>query len=237
MITLRAFRAIDNTVSSQRSFDGHHSVLKQYGVSNLTSASADWMENPNVYALTAEIDDDRSQDCESGSDARLLGGIRIHKWSPHYPLPVEVALRELEPRFDAVLHSHQDSGAGEVAGMWIGDGLSQRGVAPILLRAAISITNQLSVPTLFGFCPEHTYPILRSMGFGVIHSLGSNGEFAYPTSKYVSRLIQMDTNTLESTNPFNRQLIVSLRARPMQECIEIGPSGEFLVAYNLDLGL
>ena len=54
MLSIRVFRAIDDLKSCEKFAEGHANVLKDYGVTKVTSARTDWFFNPGVYVVLVE---------------------------------------------------------------------------------------------------------------------------------------------------------------------------------------
>ena len=70
-IRIKAFRAVDDSIRAQKFYNGHHDVLKHFNVQQITSASNDWMTNPDAYVVYAE----------DKYTCMMYGGVRIHKYN------------------------------------------------------------------------------------------------------------------------------------------------------------
>ena len=54
MLKIRAFKAVDDLESCKRFAEGHANVLRDYGVTKVTSSKNDWFFNPEVYVVLVE---------------------------------------------------------------------------------------------------------------------------------------------------------------------------------------
>ena len=74
------------------------------------------------------------------------------------------------------------------------------------------------------------------MGFRIETSLGNNGEFIYPNSNYVARVLSMNPRTLENTFGMYKEKIIDLRENPNLERIEtVGNDNQILYSHELKL--
>ena len=224
-LVFRAFRAIDAPLTCQGYRDGHIDVLKDYGITNITTNNDAWFINPNVYGVVAELLPER----------KIVGGIRVQISDENTPLPVENAIGKMDPRiYEIVKNLRNDGGVGELCGLWNAKVISGIGTSILLTRAGISITSQLKFKTLMGICAEYTLTMFRNVGFVVNGSLGLKGEFPYPNEKYIARVLGiMNANTLATANEYDKIRMKSLRENPLQTAIEKGSKQEIVVEYNL----
>ena len=88
MLRIRAFRAIDDLKSCEKFAEGHLNVLRDYGVTKVTTAKTDWFYNPSVYVVLVESEDGKE----------TYGGERIHIVDAYDKLPVEHAVSIVEKR-------------------------------------------------------------------------------------------------------------------------------------------
>ncbi|HEY8400383.1 MAG TPA: hypothetical protein VIK89_03925, partial [Cytophagaceae bacterium] len=224
MIKLRAFRAIDDKETCEKFIEGHVKVLIDYGITNITTNKPDWMTNPAIYGVVAEMEDDN----------RIVGGIRVHIANNQYLLPVEEAIGKLDPNIHSLVRMFAQEGVGELCALWNAKEVAGRGVSVLLLRAGISIINQINLNSLLTICSDYTMPMVSKVGFVIERNLGNNGEFVYPNSNYIARVLRkLNAVTLETAHEYDRGRILDLRQNPVQERMESGPKGEFLVKYNL----
>jgi hypothetical protein len=222
-LKFRAFRAIDDNETCLRYVEGHVNILKDYGVTNVTSSKNEWIYNPSIYCVIAES--------ESGE---LLGGIKVQKADGIHPLPVELAIGEMDGRIYDIVKQYTMEGTGELCGLWNSKTVAGYGISVLLVRAGISIINQLKFTTLMGICGGYTLEMFRKVGFVVDKSLGIDGEFVYPNENYIAWVLGiLNAKTLETADPVDKERMLDLRLNPIQNTKEAGPRGGLEVEYNL----
>jgi hypothetical protein len=223
-LTFKAFKAIDSQEMCKKYLEGHVIVLKDYGITNITSNNNDWMCHPQMYCVVA-LD----------SENELVGGIRVQVADMITPLPVEKAIGKMDDTiYEVVRNYHENGGVGELCALWISKKVAGLGVSILLTRAGISVTNQLTIKTLVGICAEYTLKMFKRVGFQVDHTLGTNGEFPYPNNTYVARVLGiMNAESLESAAEYDKERMQSLRLHPVQNYLEKETSESTLVEYNL----
>jgi hypothetical protein len=210
--SIRAYRAIENKVLNDKFIGGHARVLTDYGVTNITSYKHSWVDNPNVYCVVA-IDEENE----------VVGGVRFHVTDGTFPLPLEVALTNLDPRIHDFVKKLGYYSTGELCGLWNAKKVAGMGISLLLTQAGISISNQIKVEMLLGICADYTLPLFESVGFQADYSLGINGEFPYPTEKYITRVIGiLNAKSLRTASSENKKKITFLRKNPTLEQEEQG---------------
>lgn len=225
MIKIKVFRAIDNPEDTFRYIEGHKKILDNYGVSKVTSANLDWVEEPLTYLIT--VDQEGTKDMVAGGRIQVAGG--------KVQLPVEEAVSEFDNRIYEVVKELAKTGTGEFCGLWNSRDVAGYGIGSILVgRVAISLIRQLNLTTLLGFCSQATFKNSQRVGFKVIKSLGNDGTFYYPKEDLLATaLIIDDPDILSQAEPLERERILDLKKRPIQRTIEQGPRGNMEVDYNL----
>ncbi|MFC3881906.1 hypothetical protein ACFOSV_17050 [Algoriphagus namhaensis] len=225
MFRFKAFRAIDEPELCEKFVIGHSQVLKQYGVTKVTSSNNDWVSNPFVYVVTVEH-------MESGE---IVSGLRIHIAHKNYPLPMELAVSQVDHKIFDLVKKYSVEGAGEVSGLWNSKTISGYGVgAFLLIRAGISLATQLGLGSLLALVAEYTLKPSLQKGFEIEMGIGNSGTFFYPKLDLVATSIVMhDPKNLPMADDFEREVIFDLRNNPVQIKKEEGPKGEFLVHYDL----
>ena len=223
----RLFRAVDEPELCSEYVKGHHKVLIDYGVINVTSGIPDWIHNPNVYCIVA-----------FNEQNVMIGGIRVQLGDGIHPLPIETAIGSIDPGIYRLVARYLKEGVGELCGLWNAKEVAGRGISMILTRAAISIINQLKFKTLMGICAEYTMEMFTRVGFVTDTSLGKNGEFPYPNENYITKVLGiLNAATLETAYEYDRERMLTLREKPVQVRPEEGPKGQVIVDYNLALTL
>lgn len=225
MFKFKAFRAIDDPVRCEKFVKGHADVLKQYGVTKVTSSNNDWTLNPFVYVVTVELAD----------TGEIVSGLRIHIAHPNYPLPMEMAVSQVDHKIFDLVRQYSKEGTGEVSGLWNSKSISGYGVGAVLLiRAGIAIASQLKLGSLLALVAEYTLKPSLQKGFEIEEGIGNSGTFFYPKLDLVATSIVMkDPYNLPKADASEREVIQELRNNLQSTKSEIGPKGEFLVEYDL----
>ncbi len=222
-LTFRSFTAVNDPETCEEYLAEHVQVLKDYGITNITTNNRDWMSLPNVHGIVAETE-----------DGKVVGGVRVHIADGVHPLPVEAAVGYMDPRVAIVINEYAEHGTGELCGLWNAKSVAGMGISILLVRAGIAIVNQIELSSLFTICADYTLPMVRKVGFIVEDSLGNAGEFVYPNENYIARVLRkMNAETLETAEAFDRDRIFDLRTNPVQTTIETGPRGDIEIDYQL----
>ena len=223
MIRIRAFRPCDENEICREYIEGHRRVLEDYGIINITSYNKEWVYNKHIVGVIAE------------QDGIMVGAIRIQMADGIHPLPVEAAVGSMDSKvYDLVNRHRLDGGTGELCGLWNAKSVAGRGISLLLVRAAISIINQLHFKTLLGICGPYSLEMFRRVGFVVDNSLGDGGNFIYPTPEYIAYVLGiLDAESLQTSLPYDKERMFGLREQPVQTRMETGPKGEMEIAYEL----
>lgn len=224
-LRFKAFRAINDYETCKRFMEGHQNVLKDYGITNITSNNDSWMFNPNMYCVVAiKADDDQ-----------VVGGVRIQISDEKTSLPVELAIGKMDSRIHTIVRNFRENGGvGELCALWNAKVVAGMGISILLTRAGISVTNQFDIKTLMGICADYTLKMFQKVGFQVDYTLGMNGEFAYPNEDYTARVLGiMNAESLENAESYDKERMQSLRNTPVQEFLEKENQKEIQIDYNL----
>jgi hypothetical protein len=222
-LRFRSFTATKDQETCERYLNGHVQVLKDYGITNITTNNRQWMTLPNVHGIVAETE-----------DGEVVGGVRVHIADGVHPLPVEKAVGSMDPNVATIINEYFDEGTGELCGLWNAKSVAGIGISILLVRAGIAIVNQVKLASLFTICADYTLPMVRKVGFIVEDSLGRDGEFVYPNDNYIARVLRkMNAETLETAEEYDRDRIFDLRNNPIQHTFELGPKGEVEIDYQL----
>lgn len=220
---ISAYRAVDDQALNKKFIEGHAQVLKDYGVTMITSNKPNWLDNDHVYCVVAYD--------EAGE---MVGGVRLHIADWIHPLPLENALSELDPNIHKLVESFKEEGVGELCGLWNAKKVAGVGISLVLMRASIAIIDQLNFKIGMGICAEYSLPLFQQVGFEVDTSLKNNGEFPYPTDKYITRVIGiLNAGELGRAQEYDREQILLLRNSPQITKTEEGKKGSFTVDYDL----
>ncbi len=225
-LRLRAFRAVDEPATCAEFLTGHRQALQAYRISELASANETWTENPYTFVLVAE-------DLDEGT---MLGGIRLHLADGQFLLPTEEAVGKLDPRLGEKIRADQPHRAGEICGTWRSPQAAiLRGLVPEMAVSVIAMTQPLGVRRVWGLAPTHTLHFWQRLGYRVDPTLGQDGGFAYPDSRYVSSVVYLDTVRLSRTPLAVRHRIADLQQRPIQQRQIEFPCGVADVDFDLSI--
>lgn len=170
-INFTAFRAVDDREASMRFVEGHRRVLEIFGITQITSAKADWVLNPDVYVMLVT-------DADTG---KALGGGRVHRANRINALPIEEAVGYMDEKIYQMVDDYTDAGTGEVAGVWNSFEIAGLGVGSLhLSTACVAYSQFIGLTTLFGLAAPATYRNVIRGGFQVVRELGNDGKFYYP---------------------------------------------------------
>lgn len=227
MLTIRAYRAVDDIPSCEKYAKGHEEVLLSYGITKVTSANYEWFYNPEVYVISVE------------EGNRVLGGARIHGSGGNQPLPIEDAIGYMDGGiYDMVRNEDQDK-SGELCGLWNSKEIAGKGISVILTKACVAkvgvaIANALELRQLFVLCAPYTIKMVEEVGFKIINDLGEKGTFPYPKDDMLATALYIkDVDKLSSAANEKRQDIFDLRKEPQQVRKEKGTKGWLELKYDL----
>ncbi len=227
MITLRAFRAIDDFETCQKFMYGHRAVLENIGIHKLTSSKDEWMVNPGVFVIIVESED----------RTKVYGGARIHVAEGTQPLPIEEATGYLDAKIYEIVKNNAISGTGEICGLWNSREVAGMGIGSVFLtRACVIIARQVCLQSLFALCAPYTIKMAQMVGYQIIYDLGNNGTFYYPKLDLVATaMILNDVNTLSLADPTEKESIMSVRENLNQVRKEILREREVVLDYRLEI--
>ena len=191
----------------------------------MTSASIDWRYDPNTYVIIVE----------SMDRTKVLGGGRIQIRSAEVKMPLEDATAILDSRIYDYVDKIGDNKVAEFCGLWNSKEVAGFGIGSIFLgRTGVAIITQLGITNLMALCSPATLRNCLRVGFEIIRELGNNGTFYYPKEDLLATcLIIKDIINLPTANPEERDAIMKLREKPLQESVEMGPKGELKLFYDI----
>lgn len=227
MFTFNAFRAIDEPAICEQFIEGHVNVLKEYGVTKVTSSTSEWMNNPYVFVVTVHED----------NTGKVVSGLRIHVSHEKYPLPLEGAISQVDSKISSLVGKYRDLGTGEIGGLWNSRAISGFGIGALFLsRTSLVIAEQLNVKSLFALCAEYTLKPTLQKGFEIEEEIGNNGTFFYPKLDLVATLaVLKDVRNLPLAVKHERDYIFELRENLQCERTEETPKGFIKIKYNLKI--
>ena len=203
VVRLRAFRAIDDPATCNLFIEGHTHVLTSIGVNKVTSSKNDWMYNPAAFVLVVESIDGK----------KVYGGARVHVAGGNQPLPIEQAASALDPLVFDLVWKYAQQGTGELCGLWNSREIAGYGVGSIfLIRAAVAISQQLGIKSLFAFCAPYTIKPVSNCGMELETSIGNDGTFLYPKLDLIATtMLLKDVDTLTKAEEEDKNAIIKLR--------------------------
>ena len=228
MFTFNAFRAVDEPEICDLFIEGHANVLRDYGVTKVTSSNNEWKSNPFVYVVTVHDD----------STGLVVSGLRIHISDVGYPLPLEGAISQVDLKITDLVESYREKGGtGEIGGLWNSRAISGYGIGALFLsRTSLVIAEQLNVPSLFALCAEYTLKPTLQKGFEIEEQIGNNGTFFYPKLDLVATLaVLKDVKNLPLALKEEKDFIFDLRQNLVCKRIEQTPKGPIEINYNLKI--
>ncbi len=202
-VRLRAFRAIDEPEACALFVEGHTYVLTSIGVTKVTSSKAEWMYNPAVFVIIVESLDGK----------KIFGGARVHVAGGSESLPIEQATGKLDPSIFNMVWEYAQHGTGEICGLWNSREIAGYGIGSIFLtRAAVAISSQIGLTSLFALCAPYTVKMAEIVGYNIETSIGNEGTFYYPKLDLLATsMILKDVTTLSSASGEERAAIFKLR--------------------------
>ncbi|MEO8793939.1 MAG: hypothetical protein ABI390_00660 [Daejeonella sp.] len=227
MITIRAFRAIDDYDACEKFMLGHRKVLENIGITKLTSSKDEWMVNPAVFVTIVE-DEERS---------KVYGGARVNVAGGTQPLPIEEATGYLDEKIYSIIKNHAVTGTGEICGLWNSREVAGMGIGSVFLtRACTAICKFIGLQTLFGLAAPYTVKMAQDVGYELLDTVGNKGTFYYPKLDLIATaLVLNDVNTLSLAENSERDRIFSLRENPNQLSVELLRKKELEIQYLLQI--
>ena len=203
-VRLRAYRAIDDPQTCELFVEGHTHVLTSIGVTKVTSSKHEWLSDPAVFVLVVESLDGK----------QVYGGARVHVSGGKEPLPIEQATGSLDSTiYDLVWNYAQNGGTGEICGLWNSREIAGFGIGSIFLtRAAVAISTQIGLNSLFALCAPYTVKMAEAVGYEIETSIGNAGTFYYPKLDLVATtMLLKDLNGLSKAEEEDREAIFKIR--------------------------
>lgn len=227
MVTIRAFRAIDDCEACEKFMLGHRHVLENIGIKKLTSSKDEWMDSKAAFVIIVESED----------RSKVYGGARVHVADGIQVLPIEEATGYLDPTVYGIIKHNAITGTGEICGLWNSREVAGMGIGSVFLtRACVTISEQIGLQSLFALCAPYTVDMAKSVGYHILENVGNNGTFYYPKLDLLATaMILDDVNTLSLAEPFERESIQSVRKNLNQLRVEILRKKELELNYQLQI--
>lgn len=224
-ITIRAFRAVDEPVTCRAFLQGHAKVLEDFGIQNVTTNNPLWCSDPDTYVLVALT-----------KEHGMIGGIRLEVAKAGRTLPMHDALRKFEPGIGGRLSGMGEFGMAEVCGLWVANEMVGMGLPGLLAVSAVSIANQIGMSSLVCLVAHYTLRQAVRSGFVPMNDIGDHGKFPYPIPSITAfAMVVPDAITLNAAPQAQREALMSLRLRPIQERNEDLGGRNVQIRYLLQL--
>ena len=203
-------------------------ILKVFGITMITSANIDWFHDPLTYVIIVE----------SAKNGKVLGGARLQISGGQIELPIESAVSELDSSIHSVIKTYREKGTAEVCGLWNSREIAGLGVGSVfLIRTAVAVAPMLNVKSLWALCAPYTIEMAEMAGFEIATFVGNEGTFYYPKDDLLATaMVLRNLDSLERAQPEEKNEIMELRSRPIQNKIETSRRGDvFEIAYDLEI--
>ena len=206
VVRLRAFRAVNDPDSCELFVQGHTKVLTSIGITKVTSSKHEWMSNPAAFVLIVE----------SLDRTHVYGGARVNVAGGSQLLPIEEATGMLDDKIYNLVKTYAQEGTGEICGLWNSREIAGYGIGSIFLtRAAVAISSQIGLTSLFALCAPYTVSMAQLVGYELEPSIGNNGTFYYPKLDLIATaMLLKDVTTLSKAAYEDKEAILSLRENP-----------------------
>ncbi len=209
--------------------EGHSNVLKDYGVTKVTSSNYDWMHNPDVYVVLV-------QDASTGE---VVGGERIHiKGQNAIPLPIESAVGIVEERIYNLVSDYARMGTtSELCGLWNARKIVGQGISILLTKLGVALANLIHVQNLFVLCAPYTVKMCQNAGFEIETTIGNQGTFYYPKLDLIATsLIIKDLKNLPFAEDEFKKQILGFIQTTSGTTIHTTPKGEKIdIHYSISI--
>ncbi|MDB5117581.1 MAG: hypothetical protein JWQ79_3073 [Mucilaginibacter sp.] len=202
-VRLRAFRAIDEPETCALFIEGHTHVLTSIGVTKVSYSKNEWVNNPAAFVMVVE----------SLNRDRVYGGARVHVSGGTEPLPIEQATASIDKGIYELVWRYAQNGTGELCGLWNSREIAGYGVGSIfLIRAAVAISYQIGIQSLFALCAPYTVKPVEAVGMQLESSIGNDGTFYYPKLDLVATtMLLKDVPELSTAHEAEKEAIYKIR--------------------------
>ncbi len=222
-ITIRAFRSAVDRESTIRYVIQHARVLENIGVYSALGLDYSWCTDPDSVIIVAEH-----------PKMDMVGGVRLQMARAGSQLAIERMLAAADPDIKSTLSLLEPLGNAEICGLWNAQSFGGRGIPSLLTASAVSIAPSLGIRSIVSIAASYSMDYLISCGFSPIRNLGKGGAFHFPVPGIESfAMLNTDLCGMLDARPEQRQRVISLRAVPDQQRLEIPKGRELLVTYDL----
>lgn len=225
-INISSFKAIDHPDLCENFSIGHNNVLRDFGVTKVTSADKSWHSNPDSYVISVKMNESE----------QFVAGARVDLCKGNISLPIEDAIGVIDKSIYDIVKSYSTNGTGEVCGLWTSKQCAGNGIAFMMIKSSVVLAKLLNLESVFALCSPFTVSMFSKLGFEVEKSLGKDGTFYYPKLDLIATaMILKDLKQLSNTPPENRDAIINLINTTNEVSIEDGTKGFIEIDYNLKI--
>jgi len=222
-ITIRAFGASAHPELCETYIKEHKRVLSDIGVISSLPVDTKWTEESGTVVI-----------CAFHDELGMVAGVRLQRPELSEPFPMETYVHSLDVQVHDIVSRIGRTSTAEMCGLWNAHRFSGRGVPILLLKAAVSVVNQLSLKSMICLAAEYMAPYCKDLGFTVIEEIGDFGRLQFPIPTINSYpMVLSDSNILSQVLNHKRERILSLRIAPTQIRTECPKTDTMEVHYNL----
>lgn len=201
-------------------------MLRDYGVTKVTSAKNDWFYNDDVYVVMVESPDGKI----------TYGGERLHIANKKHPLPIESAVGMVDAKIYDLVAKYVPQGTAELCGLWNSKAIAGHGISVLLTKIGVALAIKLQLESLFVLCAPYTVSMTQMCGFEIETSIGNQGTFYYPKLDLVATSLMIkDVKHIPQAWPEVRKEIFSFCEAEKLRTHESGSKGDLDVELNLTL--
>jgi hypothetical protein len=221
-----AFYATDNRSVCDEFSEGHIKVLGDFGITNVTSNSYYWKDDPKMIVIT----------CREKDTGIMVGGVRIELKYDGIELPLEKGVGYMDERvYDEISNSFKE-GTCEICGLWTSRRAFGKGIAMLVSRVAVGLVPVLPVNSVYCLVAQFTRDMVKSLGFRELMNVGNDGEFPYPNDRFQAYVLSItDIHGLPNATDENRDFMHMMRENEVFVGSHTSPRGELEIHYNLRL--
>ena len=217
------FRASENEEKCREFISGHVKILEDYGITNVSTNEASWINSKDVYVLSAY----------ERNSGEIVGGLRIHLRNDK-KLPIQKAIEDLDNRINWLIENEEGI-VGEICGMWNSRKYFGYGISAILGRASVAYAKLLGVDKLFCLAAKYILDLAKLYGFEIVEEIGNKGTFPYPIESHLAHVLRLeDIESLPSADQDQKMIMDEMRRNISFSRIENSVKGEYVVEYKPD---
>ena len=224
-LRVRAFRAVDDVNMSKRFSEAHHEILQNHGITKLSSLSTDWMDDPDVYVIVIT----------SPSGHKIYAGARVHVYREGRPLPLQLVMREFDPRTDEIFEKFAEEGVGEFCALWSSVEIAGLGInGKDLVKCGWSMCDHLGIRRMVALLSPLTKRWMKDLALVKCEALGTEGEIPYPDHRFISTVTtyKHPEGREELKDEFLAE-VIDLQNNPQQKKQTSGIKGTVSVHFDL----